>query len=40
VYNVTAEASIAARSVVGGTAPEQVKQQLARARKIVQGGDE
>jgi argininosuccinate lyase len=40
VYNVTAEASIAARNVVGGTAPEQVKQQLARARKMVQGEDE
>jgi argininosuccinate lyase len=39
VYNVTAETSIAARNVPGGTAPEQVAQQLARARKIVQGGD-
>jgi len=40
VFNVTAKASIAARNVLGGTAPEQVKQQLARARKIVQGEDE
>jgi len=40
VYNVTAEASIAARNVLGGTAREQVKQQLARARKIVQGEDD
>lgn len=39
VYNVTAEISIAARNVPGGTAPEQVAQQLGRARKIVQGGD-
>jgi argininosuccinate lyase len=39
VYNVTAETSIAARNVPGGTAPEQVAQQLGRARKIVQGGD-
>jgi argininosuccinate lyase len=39
VYNVTAETSIAARNVPGGTAPEQVAQQLARVRKIVQGGD-
>jgi argininosuccinate lyase len=40
VYNVTAEASIAARNVLGGTAREQVTQQLARARKIVQGEDD
>ena len=39
VYNVTAETSIAARNVPGGTAPEQVAQQLAKARIIVQGGD-
>ena len=39
VYNVTAETSIAARNVPGGTATEQVAQQLGRARKIVQGGD-
>jgi len=39
VYNVTAETSIAARNVPGGTAPEQVAQQLARVRKIIQGGD-
>lgn len=40
VYNVTAEASIAARNVLGGTARGQVTQQLARARKIVQGEDD
>jgi len=40
VFNVTAEASIAARNVVGGTAREQVTKQLARARKMVQGEDE
>ncbi|HUU63327.1 MAG TPA: argininosuccinate lyase [Dehalococcoidia bacterium] len=40
VYNVTTEASIAARNVLGGTAREQVTQQLARARKIVQGEGE
>ncbi len=39
VYNVTAETSIAARNVPGGTAPEQVAQQLGKARKILQGGD-
>jgi argininosuccinate lyase len=39
VYNVTAEISIAARNVPGGTAPEQVAQQLVKARKILQGGD-
>ena len=39
VYNVTAETSIAARNIPGGTGPEQVAQQLDRARKIVQGED-
>jgi argininosuccinate lyase len=39
VYNVTAETSIAARNVPGGTAPEQIAQQLGRARKIIQGED-
>ena len=37
VYSVTVASSIGARDVPGGTAPEQVAQQLARARKIVQG---
>ncbi len=37
VYSVTVASSLAARDVPGGTAPWQVAQQLARARKIVQG---
>ncbi len=37
VYSVTVASSIGARDVPGGTAPGQVAQQLARARKIVQG---
>ncbi|GAG40579.1 unnamed protein product, partial [marine sediment metagenome] len=39
VYSVTVASSLAARNVPGGTAPGQVAQQLARARKIVQGED-
>jgi argininosuccinate lyase len=39
VYSISVESAIAARNIPGGTAPEQVKQQLARARKIVQGED-
>jgi argininosuccinate lyase len=36
VYSITIDSSIKARNAVGGTAPEQVKKQLARARKIVE----
>lgn len=39
VYSVTLASSLGARNVPGGTAPGQVAQQLARARKIVQGED-
>ncbi len=37
VYEITAQTSVAARNTVGGTAPTQVKKQLARARKLVNG---
>ena len=36
VYSITVDSSVKARNAVGGTAPEQVKRQLARARKIVE----
>ncbi len=36
VYSITVDSSVRARSAIGGTAPEQVKQQLARSRKIVE----
>jgi len=35
VYSITVESSLAARDVVGGTAPRQVERALARAKKIV-----
>jgi len=35
VYSITVESSIAARDVVGGTAPKQVERALARAKKII-----
>jgi len=39
VYSITVESSIAARDIVGGTAPKQVERALAAAKKIVgQGG--
>ena len=38
VYSVTVESCLTARNAVGGTAPEQVKRQLARARSIVGEG--
>ncbi len=37
VYSITVESSIAARDVIGGTAPKQVEQALATAKKIVGG---
>ena len=40
VYTITVESSIAARNILGGTAPQQVDFQLARARSIVEGRDE
>ncbi len=37
VYSITVESSIAARDVVGGTAPKQVARALAAAKKIAEG---
>ncbi len=37
VYSITAESSIAARDVTGGTAPKQVEQALAAAKKMIGG---
>jgi len=37
VYSITVELSIAARDVIGGTAPKQVERALATAKKIVGG---
>ena len=38
VYSITVESSLAARDVIGGTAPRQVKRALAAAKKIVEQG--
>ncbi len=35
VYSITVESSIAARDVIGGTAPKQVEQALASAKKMI-----
>ena len=35
VYSLTTQSSIAARNIIGGTAPDQVEAQLARARRMV-----
>jgi len=35
VYSITVESSVAARDIVGGTAPKQVERALARAKKII-----
>jgi len=35
VYSITVESSIAAKDIIGGTAPKQVEQALATAKKIV-----
>ena len=37
VYQVTAERSIQARDVPGGTAPNQVRAALERARSLLEG---
>ncbi len=37
VYSITVESSIAARDVIGGTAPERVAEALSRAKDIVKG---
>ncbi len=39
VYKIKVVSFIAARIVTGGTAPQQVEAQLARARSVVEGGD-
>ncbi len=36
VYSITVESSIAARDVIGGTAPRQVAQALVRAQKMIE----
>ena len=35
VYRISAASSIAARDVIGGTAPRQVSQALGRARRVL-----
>ena len=35
VYSISVESSIAARDIVGGTAPKQVERALAAAKKII-----
>jgi len=35
IYSVTAESSVAARDIIGGTAPRQVDRALAAAKKII-----
>jgi argininosuccinate lyase len=37
VYSITMESSIAAKDVVGGTSPKQVRRALAQAKKIIKG---
>jgi argininosuccinate lyase len=37
VLDITVEASVAARNVIGGTAPGQVQAQLDRARSVIEG---
>jgi argininosuccinate lyase len=37
VFNITIESSLAARDVIGGTAPGQVRKALAKARRILAG---
>ncbi len=39
VYSITVESSIAAKDITGGTAPKQVEQALATARKIIRQGE-
>ncbi len=38
VRNISVESSVTARAVQGGTAPQQVRNQLDKARKVVEGG--
>jgi argininosuccinate lyase len=35
VYSITVESSVAARDIIGGTAPKQVKRALANAKKLI-----
>ncbi len=39
VYSITIESSIAARDVIGGTAPKRVARALANAKKIIEQGE-
>ncbi len=36
IYSITVESSLAARDIVGGTAPKQVEQALATAKKMIE----
>ena len=36
IHSITALSSVAARNLPGGTAPEQVETQMARARKVIE----
>lgn len=38
VFSITVETSVAARNVIGGTAPAQVKEALANARALLEAG--
>jgi argininosuccinate lyase len=37
VYKITLESSVAARNVVGGTSPQQVRKALRRAKRLIKG---
>jgi len=37
IYKITAESSVAARNVAGGTSPQQVGKALRRAKRLVKG---
>jgi len=37
IYSITVEGSIAAKDIIGGTAPKQVAEALSRAKNIVEG---
>jgi len=39
VYSITVESSLAARDIIGGTAPKRVAQAVAAAKKILGQGN-
>ncbi len=39
VYSITVESSVAARDIIGGTAPKQVERALANAKKLIRAKD-